>query len=196
MHNSKVHKKTQRLTLLGLLAAISIVLVGLIHFPLMPAAPFLEYDPADIPIFIGTFILGPAGGLMLTVVASVIQGLTVSSSAGPIGIIMHILATGSFSIVAGAIYKKHKTKKAALTALASGVVVMTVMMTLCNMVFTPIFMGAKLQDVINMLVPVIIPFNLLKGGINAVITYFVYKPVSRLAHKLLGEKTAEAAAQL
>lgn len=194
MHNSENHKKIQKLTLLGLLAAISIVLVGLIHFPLMPAAPFLEYDPADIPIFIGTFLLGPAGGLMLTVVASVIQGLTVSSSAGPIGIIMHILATGSFSLVAGSIYKNHKSKKAALIALLAGVVTMTVMMTLCNMVFTPIFMGAKLQDVINMLVPIIIPFNLLKGGINALVTYFVYKPVSKFAHKMLGEKMAEAAA--
>ena len=194
MHNSKEHKKTQKLTLLGLLAAVSIVLVGLIHFPLMPAAPFLEYDPADIPIFIGTFLLGPVGGLMLTIVSSVIQGLTVSSAAGPIGIIMHILATGSFTLVAGTIYKRHKSKQSALFALVAGVVTMTAMMTLCNMIFTPIFMGRELKDVIAMLVPIIIPFNLLKGGINAVITYFVYKPVSQFAHKLLGEKMEETAA--
>ena len=191
MNHSNNHKKVQKLTLLGLLAAISIVLVGLIHFPLMPAAPFLEYDPADIPIFIGTFLLGPVGGFLLTVVASTIQGLTVSAAAGPIGIIMHILATGIFTVVAGNIYRRKKSKKSALLALLAGVIAQTGMMVLCNMIFTPIFMGAPLEDVIGMLVPIIIPFNLIKGGINAVVTYVVYKPVSNFAHKLLGEKTED-----
>ena len=49
-----VSANTRKLTTLAMLAALAIVLVALIHFPLVPAAPFLEYDPADIPIFIGT----------------------------------------------------------------------------------------------------------------------------------------------
>ena len=55
-----VSANTRKLTTLAMLAALAIVLVALIHFPLVPAAPFLEYDPADIPIFIGTFLFGPA----------------------------------------------------------------------------------------------------------------------------------------
>ena len=58
-----VSANTRKLTTLAMLAALAIVLVALIHFPLVPAAPFLEYDPADIPIFIGTFLFGPAAGL-------------------------------------------------------------------------------------------------------------------------------------
>ena len=72
--------KTLKLAKMAMLVAISIVLVLLIHFPLFPAAPFLEYDPADIPIFIGTFAFGPAAGVLLTVLVSVIQGATVSAS--------------------------------------------------------------------------------------------------------------------
>ncbi len=187
MERNKNHKKVQKLALMGLLAAISIVLVSLVHFPLIPAAPFLEYDPADIPIFIGTFLMGPWAGLALTVIASVCQGLTASVAAGPIGLIMHILATGSFAVVAGLIYDHNKSRKSAVLALAAGVLVMTLVMTGCNLVFTPIFMGRPLEDVVQMLVPIIIPFNLLKGGINAVITYFVYKPVSRAAHRILSK---------
>ena len=83
-----VSANTRKLTTLAMLAALAIVLVALIHFPLVPAAPFLEYDPADIPIFIGTFLFGPAAGLALTAVVCVIQGVTVSAASGPIGIII------------------------------------------------------------------------------------------------------------
>ena len=43
---------TRQLVSMAMLGAISIVLVAVIHFPLIPAAAFLEYDPADIPILI------------------------------------------------------------------------------------------------------------------------------------------------
>ena len=61
---------TKKLTTLGVLAACSIVLVAFIHFPIFPAVSFLEYDPADIPILIGTFLFGPVWGVVLTVIVS------------------------------------------------------------------------------------------------------------------------------
>lgn len=191
MNRNQTHAKVLRLVLMGLLAAISIVLVALVHFPLLPAAPFLEYDPADVPIFISTFLLGPWQGLAVTVVVSLVQGLTVSAGSGPIGILMHILATGSFSLVAGLLYKKNKSRRAALIALAAGVAVQVAVMLLCNLIFTPIFMGTPVEAVMGMLLPVILPFNLLKSGGNAVITYFVYKPISRAAHRMFGLGAAE-----
>ena len=60
MNGSKM--STTRLAKMGMLVAISIVLVMLIHFPIIPAVAFLEYDPADIPILLGTFAFGPAAG--------------------------------------------------------------------------------------------------------------------------------------
>lgn len=56
---------TRQLVSMAMLGAISIVLVSVVHFPLIPAAPFLEYDPADIPILIGTFAYGPLAGLLI-----------------------------------------------------------------------------------------------------------------------------------
>ncbi len=171
---------TKMMVSLAMLAAISIVLVAAIHFPLIPAAAFLEYDPADIPILIGTFAFGPVAGLLLTIVVSVVQGLTVSASGGIIGIVMHIFATGACAFVAGTIYKKNKTRKNAVLALVVGALVQTVAMVIMNMIFTPLFMGQPLEVVLSMLVPIIIPFNLLKAGINGTITFLLYKSISHL----------------
>lgn len=176
MKNSALKK----MTTMAMLTAISIVLVAFVHFPIFPMAPFLEYDPADIPIFIGTFLYGPAAGLVLTLLVCVIQGATVSAGAGIIGIVMHFLATGTFAILAGNIYRRFHTRKGAIAALSCGVAAMTAVMVLCNLILTPIYMGTPIDAVLGMIVPVIIPFNLLKASINAVATYAVYKPVGRI----------------
>ncbi len=165
------------------MSALSIVLMVLIRIP-FPTAPFLEYDPADIPILISTFLFGPWWGLLMTAAVSVIQGITVSSSSGIIGIIMHFAATGGFVVIAGLIYTRGKNIKRAILALIAGIIVQTALMVLMNLVFTPIFMNTAPEAVVAMLIPVIIPFNLLKAGINAVITFIVYKLVSRTVSAL------------
>ncbi|NCC16706.1 MAG: ECF transporter S component [Clostridia bacterium] len=171
---------TRVMVSLAMLAAISVVLVAAIHFPLIPAAAFLEYDPADIPILIGAFAFGPVAGLLLAIVVSVVQGLTVSAGGGIIGIVMHIVATGGCAFTAGSIYKRNKTRKNAVLALLAGALVQTVAMVIMNMIFTPLFMGQPLEVVLAMLVPIIIPFNLLKAGINCTMTFLLYKSISHL----------------
>ena len=175
--------RIRKLTTLSMLAALAVVLVAFIHFPLIPAAPFLEYDPADVPILIGTFLYGPWVGLGLTVVVSVIQGVTVSAASGPIGILMHILATGAFVALAGVIYRRRHTRRGALAALCAGAVARTLVMCACNLVFTPLFLGQAVGDVIAMLIPAIIPFNLLYAALNSAAVLIVYKPVSSFLHK-------------
>ena len=40
-----MQNKKKRNVLIG---ALAVLLVAFVHFPLIPAAPFLEYDPADV----------------------------------------------------------------------------------------------------------------------------------------------------
>ena len=178
-----VSTKTNTMAKLGILAAISVVLVAIVHFPLIPAASFLEYDPADVPILLGTFALGPAAGLLLTVTASVIQGVTVSAASSWYGIVMHIIATGTYVLVAGNIYRQNKTKKQAVLALLCGTLAMAAVMVPANLFITPVFMGAPRAVVAGMIPTAILPFNLLKAGINSVITFVLYKRVSPLLHR-------------
>ena len=167
----------KKITRLAMLTALSVVLVYLIHFPIFPAAPFLEYDPADIPILISGLMYGPGAGLIVTAAASIAQGLTVSSGSGVIGILMHFLATGSMVLVSSLLYKK--TGKL-LPALGAGALTMVVAMCGCNLIFTPLFMGASLKDVADMLIPVIIPFNAIKAGINCLAAGLIFKALSAI----------------
>ena len=170
--------KTRQLTVMAMLVAISVVLVYALHFPLFPSAPFLEYDPADIPILIGTFAYGPLAGLLLTLVASGVQALTVSAQSGVYGFLMHMISTCTLCLTAGIIYKYNRTRLRAAIALICGTLAMGLVMLLANHFITPYFMGVPAAVVDQMLLPVFLPFNLLKAGINSCVTFFVYKTIS------------------
>lgn len=172
---------TLQLAKLALMIALSCVLVLLIRIPFPPAS-FLVYDPADIPIYITTFAFGPVSGLVVTLIVSFIQAFLLGGDQ-VYGFIMHFFATGLFCIIAGNMYRHKKSKKEAILALVVGVIAMTAMMCLANYIVTPMFMGAPREAVLAMMVPVIIPFNLLKGGINAIITFLVYKRISGFLHR-------------
>ena len=165
-----------------MLVAVSIVLVALIHFPIIPAVPFLEYDPADIPILIGTFAFGPIAGVLITIVTAILQGVTVSASSGIYGIIMHIIATSALVLVSGIIYQRGKTKKRAIIGLILGTLAMVLVMIPANMFITPKFMGMTL-DALMPFLPWIILFNFIKAGINSVVTFLVYKRISPFLHR-------------
>lgn len=173
-----------KLCKMGMLVALAVVFVAIIHIPLIPSVPFLEYDPADIPILLGTFAFGPVVGLILTVSTSLIQGWTVSALSGPYGIIMHIIATGVLSLVAGSIYRYHKekTKKHAIIGLLIGSISMVIVMIFANILITPLFLGISKEELMP-LMPGIILFNMVKAGINSVVTFLVYKRVSPFLHK-------------
>lgn len=171
---------TKQMARMGVLSALSLVLMLLIRLPIIPAAPFLEYEPADVPILIGAFLYGPIPGFIMAVVVSLVQAMTVSAGSGWIGALMHVISTGAFAIVAGTIYKKKHTFKGAILALSVGVIVSTTLMVGLNLVFTPIFMKVPLEVVKAMILPAILPFNLLKGIMNSALVCLVYKPVGKI----------------
>lgn len=171
---------TNKMVKLAVLSAVSLLLMFAIRFPIIPAAPFLEYEPGDLPILIATFLYGPVAGLTITVVVSVIQAFTVSAGSGWIGAVMHIISTGTMVIIAGNIYRRMHTFKGAILALVVGTAAMVLVMIPLNLFFTTLFLGVPVEVVKSMIVPVIIPFNLFKGIANSVLTVLVYKSVAKI----------------
>ena len=167
---------------MGMMAAIACVL-GLFRFPILPMVPFLTYDFADIPIIVSAFAFGPVAGLLITVVVSFIQAFLLGGDQ-LYGFIMHILASGSFVIVASLIYKGHKTKQMAIVSLIAATLVMIVVMGAANYFVTPYYYGgAAMKEAVVKLMPFILLFNLIKGVANSVITLLVYKRISPFLHK-------------
>lgn len=171
---------TNKLVKIALMTAVSCVLLMIIRIP-FPPAPFLVYDPADIPIYITAFAYGPVAGLIVTFIVCFLQAFALGGD-GMYGFIMHFIATGAFAVIAGYIYSKNKTKKTAAISLAIGVVVCIAIMCVLNLYITAAYMGVDRSVIAGMLGTVIIPFNLIKAGVNAILTFILYKRISRFLH--------------
>lgn len=170
---------TKRMTTMAMLAALAYLLMVVGRIPIVL---FLKYDPKDVIITIGGFIFGPMAAFLISVVVSIIEMFTVSET-GIIGAIMNLVSTCSFACLAAVIYKRNHTLKGAIIGLLSGTALMVVVMMLWNYLLTPIYMGYPREAVAAMLLPTFLPFNLLKGGLNAAITMLLYKPVVRTLRK-------------
>lgn len=164
---------TKELTTLAMLTAIAYVLVCTVRIPVVL---FLKYEPKDVIITIGGFLLGPAAAMISSLVVSLIEMVTISDT-GPIGAIMNFLSTCSYACVASWIYRRRHTQKGAIAGLAIGSLIMTALMLLWNYLITPLYMGLARADVAGLLVPAFLPFNLLKAGLNSAITLLLYKPL-------------------
>ena len=182
------NENVKRLVRLGLLAAMSVILMYLIRFPLFAAAPYLEYDMADVPILIGAFLYGPWWGLLLTVAVSVLQGVTVSAASGWVGIVMHIASTGLFAVLAGLIYRRVRTRKGAVMGLLAGSIALVIAMIPLNLIFTVHYNGVPKEVVEGMIWPILVPFNLFKAVANSLVTFLLYKRVATLLRMERREK--------
>ena len=177
----------KKLTTIATLAAVAYLSVFLSQMlpPLVPFPP-LKYDPKDIVILIGGFLYGPLAAAAMSVAVSLIEMITVSTT-NIIGFVMNVVSTCSFVCVAAVIYKygpKKKTLTGAIIGLLVGVASMVAVMMLWNYLITPIYTGAPREVVAGMLIPVFLPFNLLKGGLNAALTMLIYKPLATALRKL------------
>lgn len=164
---------TKKLTTIAMLCAIAFVIVAFVRIPVVM---FLKYEPKDVIITVGGFMMGPMASLIISTVVALIEMVTISDT-GIIGAVMNLISSCAFCCTAAYIYKKKHTMQGAVIGLIGGAVIMTGVMLLWNYLITPLYMGYPREAVAAMLVPVFLPFNLLKGFLNAGISLIIYKPV-------------------
>ncbi|MCI8728724.1 MAG: ECF transporter S component [Clostridia bacterium] len=191
---------TYRIASIGILSALSLVIIFAVPtFKIFPQVPFLEFDFADIPIFIAALVYGPLTALTITLVVCFVQGITISAISGIMGILMHFVATGSFVLVAGLIHKRFYSIKGAIAALAGGILTWNIVMVPFNILITPIFLnmfyGMPKEAIYDYLVPFIIPFNLIKSSVNAVITIILYRCLFGFFNKIAPQRSVKAKAE-
>lgn len=162
--------------LIGMFIALSFVVTFLSKLIPINIAGFLTFDLKDVIVAICGFIMGPLPAVITAVISSLIEMLTISST-GPIGFVMNILSTCAFVVPAAILYHRKKKFTDALIGIIIGIICMAAIMILWNWLITPLYMGVPRDVVVAMLVPVFLPFNLIKGGINGALTLLLYKPV-------------------
>ena len=164
----------KKMVLLAMLAAVAFMLVALIRIPVVL---FLSYEPKDVVITIGGFLLGPIASFIISLVVALVEMVTISTT-GPIGCLMNLISSACFACTATFVYKKRHSLGGAVLGLVLGSIAMIVTMLLWNWLVTPLYMtGTSRSDVAAMLLPVFLPFNALKAGFNSALTLILYKPL-------------------
>lgn len=184
----------KKVTMLALLAAVAYVVMYLSKLIPVNILGFLNFDLKDVIICIAGFLFGPLSALAISVVVSLIEMVTVSST-GPWGLLMNVLSTCAFACTAAYVYQRRRTMKGAVLGLVLGALLMTAAMLLWNYLITPIYMGMPRAAVAELLIPYFLPFNLLKAGINGALTVLLYKPIVNALRKAkLVDSRGESAA--
>lgn len=194
---AKKESAARRLTGIAMLSAVAFALQFLeFPIPIMPA--FIKLDFSDLPELLAAFAYGPLAGVAVAGIKNLIH-LPLSSSMY-VGELSNFLLGAALSVTAGAIYKKHKTKRGALAAAVLSAVVMgLVSVPVNNWIIYPLyytvlgFPQAAVLDMYRAILPgtksilqalVIfnLPFTVCKGLVCAALCAAIYKPLSPLLH--------------
>jgi riboflavin transporter FmnP len=184
--------KLRTLIIVSLFSSLSLLLMYTIEFPLIPAFPVLKYDPGDIPALIAGFSINTSAGIYVLLLKNFLyllsgKGLTTLA----IGPLMNLAAGSIMVFVSTKIYFLKPCKKYAIAGLVAGTISMALFMLPANYLLLRVlpFILPQLGKVLSMdralifLFTGTLPFNILKGAITSVFTFFLYKKISNFIKK-------------
>lgn len=179
--------KTHLIVGCGVLAAVA---TALQYLEIPSPVNFIALDFSDLPALLGAFAYGPIAGVLIELVKNVIH-LAVSRS-GYVGELSNFILGAVFTITAGLIYQKHKTKKSAIWGGVIGALIMAVVSYPSNLFvvypfyynFMPkeavlgVYQALFKVDSIEMAILIYnVPFTFIKGLISVAISALIYKPL-------------------
>ncbi len=197
MKNTKKKFGAKTVTFVGMLGALSTVLM-LISFPLPIAPSFLEFDIAEVPALFAGFFMGPAAGFSVILVKILLNLVINGTKTAFVGELSNLVGSTIFVVTAALIYKRDRTKKGALWAMAISTVTVSIAYVFIDaLVMFPLYsklygipleaiiaMGTaidpKIKSMTTMMLLSVFPFNLVKFGATCLITFLLYKKVGKV----------------
>ena len=187
---------TKNLVLMAMFSALAAVLM-LWEFPIPFIAPnFYEIDLSEIPILVGSFIMGPVSGVIMEAIKIILKLLIKGTSTAYVGDFANFCIGVCLVVPASIIYQKHKTKKNAFIGMLAGTLFMAVAGVVLNyFVMIPFYVkafgmpleaiigaGVKIQPLVtnklSFTIVCVAPFNIVKGIIVSLVTALIYKHIS------------------
>ena len=191
--NNSNRWNTRQLVTMALMCAIA-SLFSFVQIPLIPGVSFLTYNPSLMPAMVCGFAFGPGAGIAVGSTAAVIHGLILGEW---VGSLMNIFATAFFILPAALLYRRMHTLKGAIAGLVISVITATAGAILVNLTIGVWFYYGSADVIIPLILPALLPFNLVKTILNALLTLVVYKAVSNLItpkkDRVKGRPTNQAA---
>lgn len=179
---------------IAVLGALGFVIMEIFQIP-MPFAPaFMKVDFGDVPGLIGGFAMGPVAGLLVQLVKNILKLFTTETVG--VGELSNFLVGSIFVVLSSYIYKRRHTKKGAINGLIFGSIAMASFALCSNYFFIfPAYAAAIKLDLDQLALAVgaanplvtnyftlmafaIVPFNLVKAGLESLVTFLLYKRIS------------------
>lgn len=183
---------TKALTKISILSVIA-YLIMFLEIPVMFFPGFLKIDLSDIPALVGAFAMGPAAGIMIELIKNILHFITKTTTGG-VGELANFLVGIALIVPAAIAYRQYQSKKAAVVGVIIGTIVMGITGGLANYyILLPFYAkimpmeqiiawsaaaNGAIVDMKTLIFYAIIPFNILKGIVVAVITSMLYKKLS------------------
>lgn len=188
--------KIRMMAQIAMLTAVAEILM-LFEIPLPFAPAFYEIDLSEVPILIGCFAMGPVAGVIIETLKILLNFLINSTVTAGVGEMANLAIGCAFIVPAGIIYKKRKCRKNAVIGMIAGTLTMTVIGGFLNAyVLLPAYAAAfggmdaiismgtavngSITGVQSFVLFAVVPFNLVKGVVVSIVTFLLYKHVSRI----------------
>ena len=196
--------KVKKIAFIGLMGAVSAVLM-LFRFPIPFMPPFLSFDLSGLMEMLGGFMFGPMAAACIIVVKILLQLVMQGSFSLGTGELQNLILSCSYVLPALIIYHRNKTKKMAITGMAVSTIFVSVMAVFTNLyLIIPFYVklfGMSMDDIITMCRTVnpamknvttmavfgLLPLNLIKYGVTSLVTFIVYKRLSRVIKGIISK---------
>ena len=196
--------KVKKIAFIGLMGAVSAVLM-LFRFPIPFMPPFLSFDLSGLMEMLGGFMFGPMAAACIIVVKILLQLVMQGSFSLGTGELQNLILSCSYVLPALIIYHRNKTKKMAITGMAVSTIFVSVMAVFTNLyLIIPFYVklfGMSMDDIITMCRTVnpamknvtsmavfgLLPVNLIKYGVTSLVTFIVYKRLSRVIKGIISK---------
>lgn len=165
---------TKRVAVSAMFVALAIA-TSFIEIAIFPAAPFLKFDPSGIFVLLAALLYGMGTGCVVATLPWVFRLFT-----NPAGALMSFMMGITGVIVACLIYKRKSDTAGLVIALVCATIASVLMACIANLVVTPLYTGVDVATVAAMIVPIIIPFNIMKFTIDAVVAGLVFVPLKKI----------------
>lgn len=195
-----MNNKTQFITKVAILGALAgIISIFDISLPFIPV--FYKVDLSEVITILAGFSLGVFPAICVEAVKILVNLLLNGTSTLGVGEFANFIMGLAFVIPSAYIYQLNKSKKQAYIALFIGGISLTIIASLMNyFVLLPVYayfyqmpietlveMGSILNPSINglwtFILFAVIPFNIIKSSITAIVILLIYKKVSPLLKK-------------
>lgn len=176
-HVDDVSKGIRYMVRVALFSAIAFIVIYL-EFPIGGLFPsYLKLDFSEVIVFIGGMVLGPGAIIFIELIKNLLN-LMLKSSTGGVGELANFVVGVGFLFPVVYLLKTNRSMIHLIKAFTVGVIIMTIVAVVGNyFVFLPLYGVTDSLVKKDMIIPILLPFNIFKGVVIAIASITIHQSI-------------------